>query len=309
LVKKNKKLRNKFYITIRKAITSVLGDRIMKLFSSITFLILLVSCLPSHQASSVTINTIKSNPTKGYSLVWDDEFNQPDGSSPDKNKWNYSTGGNGWGNSELECYTNRTNNSFINKGMLVIQAEQEEYMGCKYTSARLNTLTKGNWKYARFEIRAKLPTTEGIWPALWLLPSNITRYGSWPASGEIDIMELIGKEPGRVTGTLHFGNPHTSITNNFDLPVGVKFSDDFHIFTLDWEPTKINWYVDGKLYQTANQWFTSVENSPFPAPFDVEFYLIMNVAVGGNWPGNPDATSTFPQSMDVDYVRVYQIIE
>jgi beta-glucanase (GH16 family) len=265
--------------------------------------------MASHPATTFAIHTIRTNPAKGYSLVWNDEFARPDASSPDPKKWNYSTGGSGWGNSELECYTDRNENSFVENGMLVIRAVQEEYMGCQYTSARVNTLSKGEWKYGRFEIRAKLPTAQGIWPAFWLLPSNITRYGDWPASGEIDMMELVGKEPGRVNGTLHFGKPHTTITNHFDLPVGTDFSDDFHLFALDWGPTEINWYVDGKLYLPADQWFTSVGNSPFPAPFDVEFYLIINVAVGGSWPGNPDATSTFPQSMYVDYVRVYQIIE
>lgn len=291
-----------------REIKIVLQDGMMKLFPVFLFFMALAACLPSHQATSGNMSTRNTTLTNGYSLVWDDEFNQPDGSSPDTKKWNYSTGGNGWGNSELECYTDRNNNSFINKGMLVITAIQEEYMGCKYTSARLNTLVKGYWKYGRFEIRAKLPATQGIWPAFWLLPADITRYGSWPASGEIDIMELVGKEPGRVTGTLHFGNPHNSITNHFDLPVGTDYSDDFHVFSLDWEPAEIHWYVDGKLFQTANQWFTSVENSPFPAPFNVEFYVIINVAIGGNWPGNPDATSTFPQSMYVDYVRVYLAI-
>ena len=265
--------------------------------------------MTSHPATTFAKNTIRTNPAKGYSLVWNDEFARPDASSPDPKKWNYSTGGSGWGNSELECYTDRNENSFVENGMLVIRAVQEEYMGCQYTSARLNTLSKGEWKYGRFEIRAKLPTAQGIWPAFWLLPSRITRYGNWPASGEIDLMELVGKEPGRVNGTLHFGNPHTTITNHFDLLVGADFSDDFHVFALDWEPTEIHWYVDGKLYLTADQWFTSVEDSPFPAPFDVEFYLIINVAVGGSWPGNPDATSTFPQSMYVDYVRVYKIME
>jgi beta-glucanase (GH16 family) len=289
--------------------TFALTDGITKYFPAILFFMTLAACLSSPRASGSSMNPINSTPTKGYSLVWYDEFNQPDGESPDPKKWNYSTGGNGWGNGELECYTDRTNNSFIDRGMLVITAVQEDYMGCKYTSARLNTLVKGSWKYSRFEIRAKLPTTQGIWPAFWLLPSDITRYGGWPASGEIDIMELVGKEPGRVTGTLHFGNPHTMITNHLDLPVGAKYSDEFHVFSLDWEPTEIHWYVDGKLFQTANQWFTSVENSTFPAPFDVMFYLIINVAVGGNWPGNPDATSTFPQSMYVDYVRVYKILD
>jgi beta-glucanase (GH16 family) len=275
-----------------------------RLYWPLIILILLEGCAP-RQTPDARPGTPPALPS--YSLVWQDEFSQPDGSAPDPEKWNYSTGGGGWGNGELENYTDRRGNSYIQDGMLVIQAEQEEYMGRKYTSARLNTMLKGDWKYGLFEIRAKLPTTQGIWPAFWLLPSDITRYGSWPASGEIDIMELVGKTPGRVSGTLHFGNPHRWITGQYDLPDGADFSEDFHVFALEWTPAGISWYVDEKPYQTVDQWFTSVENSPFPAPFDVPFYLIMNVAVGGSFPGAPDSTSVFPQKMYVDYVRVFQM--
>jgi beta-glucanase (GH16 family) len=268
-------------------------------------LIILAGCAP-RQTPNLPPNPPTISPEKSFSLVWQDEFNGPDGSAPDPAKWNYSTGGSGWGNGELQCYTNRIENSYLAGGMLVIEAEKEDYMGCKYTSARLNTLAKGKWKYGRFEIRAKLPTTQGIWPAFWLLPTDITRYGNWPSSGEIDIMELVGKEPGRVNGTLHFGNPHQSITDHYDLPDGGDFSGDFHVFTLEWAPEKMTWFVDGKLFLTADRWSTSMEGFSFPAPFDVDFYLIMNVAVGGNFPGNPDASSIFPQRMFVDYVRIYQ---
>ena len=271
----------------------------------LVFLIILSGCAPHPSPNSPAV-TPEVSPGKVFSLVWQDEFDGPDGSSPDPGKWNYSTGGNGWGNGELQCYTDRIENSYIAEGMLVINAEKEEYMGCRYTSARINTLVKGEWKFGRFEIRAKLPTTQGVWPAFWLLPADITRYGGWPSSGEIDIMELIGKEPGRVNGTLHFGNPHQWITGHYDLPAGAVFSEDFHVFSLEWTPEEIVWFVDGEPFQTADQWSTSVEDNPFPAPFDVDFYLIVNVAVGGNFPGNPDATSIFPQRMLVDYVRVYQ---
>jgi beta-glucanase (GH16 family) len=265
-----------------------------------------LGCMKSSQSSSIQYTNIDQTPSNIYTLVWADEFDQPDGSPPDPTKWNYSTGGGGWGNSELEYYTDSIENSYIKNEMLVIEAQKDRYMGCDYTSARLNSLVKGSWKYGRIEIRAKLPNTQGIWPAIWMLPTNITHYGSWPVSGEIDIMELVGKEPGSVYGTLHFGNPHTQISTHYDLPTDYTFADGFHIFILDWQPTQISWYVDGNLYQTANQWFTSMEDSPFPAPFDVEFYLIMNVAVGGNWPGRPNSTSVFPQRMYIDYIRIYQ---
>jgi beta-glucanase (GH16 family) len=249
--------------------------------------------------------TPSASPATGYQLVWSDEFDVPDGSAPDPGKWNHSTGGSGWGNGELEYYTDSVNNAYVSAGMLVIQTRQESMMGRDYTSARLNTMVYGQWTYGRFEIRARLPDTQGIWPAFWLLPA-LARYGSWPAGGEIDIMELIGSEPGRVYGTLHYGNPHQSIGGHYDLSAGQVFADDFHVFALEWEPSQIRWYVDGALYQTADEWFTSKPNAPFPAPFDQPFYLILNVAVGGNWPGSPDSTSVFPQSMHVDYVRVYQ---
>jgi beta-glucanase (GH16 family) len=186
----------------------------------------------------------------------------------------------------------------------VIEARQERVMGSNYTSARLNTIVWGQWKYGRFEIRARLPNTQGIWPAFWLLPANL-HYGHWPAGGEIDIMEMIGSEPGRVYGTLHFGNPHEMNSGTYDLPIGQDFSDDFHVFALAWEPGLVRWYVDDVLYHTADEWFTSGDGE-FPAPFDQEFYLIINVAVGGYWPGSPDSTSVFPQYLYVDYVRVYQ---
>jgi beta-glucanase (GH16 family) len=238
-------------------------------------------------------------------LVWVDEFDQPNGSPPDPARWNHQQGGSGWGNGELQHYTNITENSFIKDGMLIIKANKEYMLGREYSSARLTTQFKGDWTYGRFEIRAKLPNTQGIWPAFWLLPSRGV-YGSGTAGGEIDIMEMIGSEPNRVYGTLHYGNPPERASNSYDLPNGADYSDDFHIFALEWEPDEIRWYVDGKLFHAATEWFTSARNASYPAPFDQNFYLIVNVAVGGTWPGKPDETSVFPQIMYVDYVRVYQ---
>ena len=240
-----------------------------------------------------------------WNLVWADEFDQPNGSAPDPTKWNHQQGGSGWGNGELQHYSDTTKNSYIQDGMLVIQANEEYMLGRDYTSARLTTQFKGDWTYGRFEIRAKLPNTQGIWPAFWLLPSRGV-YGSGTAGGEIDIMEMIGSEPNRAYGTLHFGNPPERASNSYDLPNGADYSEDFHIFVLEWEPNEIRWYVDEELFHSAKDWFTSSKNAPYPAPFDQNFYLIMNVAVGGTWPGSPDESSVFPQMMYVDYVRVYQ---
>lgn len=187
----------------------------------------------------------------------------------------------------------------------MISALRENYRGSRYTSARLVTKNKGDWLYGRFEIRAKLPYGQGIWPAIWMLPTD-WEYGGWPISGEIDIMELVGHEPGTVYGTIHYGNPHTYTGAHYSLPAGQTFADDYHVFALEWEPGEIRWYVDGYPYQTQTEWFTSSTKGVYPAPFDKRFHLILNVAVGGVWPGYPDETTVFPQVMSVDYVRVYQ---
>jgi len=281
--------------------------KIQSLILMVILLLVLMGCTEAATPEPTVIPTKTLTPTPIWKLVWADEFDLPDGSLPDLNTWNFSTGGGGWGNNELQFYTDHLENVFINDGMLVIQAQEERYMGRKYTSARINTMVRAEFTYGRFEVRAKLPNTQGIWPAIWMMPT-ISRYGGWPASGEIDIMELVGSEPGLVHGTLHYGNPHESLTSTYALPGGETFDQDFHIFLLEWEPDKISWYVDGQLYHqvTADEWFTSYKNAPATAPFDRPFHLIMNVAVGGDWPGNPDDTSVFPQKMLVDYFRVYQ---
>jgi beta-glucanase (GH16 family) len=247
----------------------------------------------------------------GWTLVWSDEFNGPDGSAPDPSKWTYDTGGKGWGNSELECYTNRLQNAQIKGGNLVIAAEQESVpFACSsgsmnnYTSARLKTHGLFGQAYGRFEARIKIPAGQGMWPAFWMLGNNITTAG-WPTCGEIDIMENIGREPGTVHGSLH-GPSTTSSTSDatsiFTLPAGQAFADDFHLFAIEWEPGVVRFYVDTNLYATFTQ-------SEWPTGgtwvFDHPFFIILNVAAGGTWPGSPDSTTVFPQQMLVDYVRVY----
>lgn len=282
--------------------------------TSISFSVLLIAC--STQAAVPTVvathtippPSITSTPVQNnaWEQVWADEFDQPDGSAPDPEKWNHQEGGNGWGNGELQHYTKDIENAFIQDGMLIIQANKEYMMGRDYTSARLTTQFRGDWTYGRYEIRTKLPVTQGIWPAIWLLPSR-AKYGSGPAGGEIDIMELVGSEPNRTYATLHFGNPAERSSDSYDLPGGTTFADDFHIFAVEWEPNEIRWYVDDVLFHSVTQWFTSGrKDAVFPAPFDQDFYLLLNVAVGGHWAGSPDDTSIFPQMMYVDYVRVYQ---
>lgn len=245
-----------------------------------------------------------ATPTGDWKLVWSDEFDGPDGSAIDPTKWSFNVGGGGWGNGELQYYTDRTDNAYIKDGALVIKAQKEEYKRRLYTSARLVTRGKGDWLYGRFEVRARLPYGQGIWPAIWMLPTDV-EYGGWPASGEIDIIELVGHEPARVHGTLHYGRPHKYTGDHYDLADGT-FADDYHVFVLEWEPGEIRWYVDGYHYQTQTEWFTSSSKGSQFAPFDKRFHLLMNVAVGGAWPQYPDETTVFPQYMYVDYVRIYQ---
>jgi beta-glucanase (GH16 family) len=229
----------------------------------------------------------------GYTLVWSDEFNA---NNIDLTKWSYEVNGDGGGNNELQYYTALPTNSFIENGSLVIQARKENYNGKEYTSARMRTLIKGDWTYGRFEIRAKLPYGQGLWPAIWMLPSD-WEYGGWPISGEIDIMEELGQEPYKVYGTIHYGTStdHQQSGGAYQLSSST-FAADYHIFSLEWDSTGMKWYVDGYEYFSANH----------GKPFDKRFHILLNVAVGGNWPGSPNNVTSFPQKMYVDYVRVYK---
>jgi beta-glucanase (GH16 family) len=258
--------------------------------------------------SNLCATASASNPAL-WSLAWSDEFNGPNGSPVDSTKWSFDIGGGGWGNNELETYTNRTTNAVLQDGALVIRALKETFTGPdnitrNYTSARLLTRNKFTQTFGRFEARIKVPFGQGIWPAFWMLGDDIGTAG-WPNCGEIDIMENIGREPSTVHGTLH--GPGYSAANgvsaSYALPPSQKFSDDYHTFAVEWEPNVIRFYVDGLLYKTR----TPADLPPGKAwVFNHPFFLILNVAVGGNWPGNPDATTVFPQLMKVDYVRVYQ---
>ena len=244
----------------------------------------------------------------GWQLVWSEEFNAADGSAPDPSKWTLETGGGGWGNQELEYYTSRLQNAQIQNGSLVITALQETYTGPdgvtrNYTSARLKTQNHFSQAYGRFEARIQVPFGQGLWPAFWMLGDNIDQVG-WPDCGEIDIMENIGKEPAIAHGTIH-GPGYSGaagITAAFTLPSG-RFADGFHNFAVEWEPNVIRFYVDGQLYATRTP-------ADLPAGskwvYDHPFFILLNVAVGGSFPGSPDSTTTFPQTMRVDYVRVYR---
>ena len=244
-----------------------------------------------------------------WKLVWSDEFNGPNGSAVDRTKWVYDVGGEGWGNQELEFYTDRTENSLIQDGSLVIKALAEKYTGKNgvtrnYTSARLKTIGKFSRTYGRFEARIKVPHGQGVWPAFWMLGDDIEKVG-WPACGEIDIMENIGKEPSIIHGSIH-GPGYvggTGIEAPFKLAGTKRFADDFHIFAVEWDPESISFFVDQDLYVRR----TRADLKPgWPWVFDKPYFIILNLAIGGDWPGNPDASTTFPQTMLVDYVRVYE---
>lgn len=251
-----------------------------------------------------TDNTGYTTPNSypGYTLAWNDEFN---GTNLDPNVWNQEIGNGtgGWGNNELEYYTNSTKNTFLSNGNLIIEARKEAIGGFNYSSGRMTTQNKKSFKFGRIDIRAKLPVSKGMWPALWMLGDNITSLG-WPACGEIDIMELIGTFLGRVHATMHWKPVSGTNTSNgglFNLPSG-DFSQAFHVYSIVWTTDTIKCYVDDQLFFTN----TLANVAPANYPFNANHFFIFNVAVGGNWPGPPDGSTVFPQRMFVDYVRVFQ---
>ncbi len=237
-----------------------------------------------------------------WRLVWQDEFEGPAGQPPDPSRWRYDIGED-WGNAQLEYDTSRPENvSLDGAGHLAITAREESYQGRDYTSARINTSALFEQARGRFEARIRLPVGRGIWPAFWLLGADFDTVG-WPACGEIDVMEYRGQEPSVVHGSLHgpgyFGGG--AVSRRFDLP-GEGFDVGFHVFAIEWEAERISWMVDGTRYQT-------VTPSDLPTGgrwvFDHPFFIILNVAVGGNFVGPPDGSTVFPQTMLVDWVRVY----
>jgi beta-glucanase (GH16 family) len=239
-------------------------------------------------------------------LVWSDEFS---GTTLDLTKWSYQIGDGcdinlcQWGNNELQWYAQ--DNVSVSNGSLKIIAKQQTIQNKAYTSGRIRTLNKGDIKYGRIEARMKMPIGRGIWPAFWMLPTDNV-YGTWPQSGEIDIMEYLGQDPAIVLGTLHFGNlwPNNKyISKTFTLTEG-GFNDGFHTFALEWSDNDIKWFVDGYLYSRK----TSSDLSGSRWPFDQKFHFLLNMAVGGNLPGSPNSATIFPQTFEVDYVRVYDLV-
>jgi beta-glucanase (GH16 family) len=246
-----------------------------------------------------------------WSLVWSDEF---DGNALDASNWDYQIGNgsayglpSGWGNNELQYYTNFEDNVSVSDGTLKIVARQQSLGGLPYTSGRIRTKDLREFTYGRFEGRMKIPSTSGVWPAFWMLPTD-SPYGGWASSGEIDIMESVNQAD-KIYGTIHHGAPWPSNQHNGGtFEDGTDFSQDFHVYAVEWEPNIIRWYLDGVLYHsvTKDDWYSSVAPGNDLAPFDVPFHLLLNVAVGGNFPGNPNGSAVYPQTLEVDYVRVYE---
>ena len=261
---------------------------------------------PGYSAGSVYVDDLNFSPNGGnpygnMNIVWSDEFNS---NSINPKIWTYDTGNGGWGNNELEDYTSRTNNAFEAGGYLHLIAKSESYGGSSYTSARLKSQGLFSWQYGRIEWRAQMPAGVAFWPALWLLGTNISSIG-WPQCGEIDVMENNGSNPGTVQGSLHSGSDETGYFNF----IGDDSATNFHTYSLDWTTNAILFSVDGHVYENQSNWTSSAGSYPFP--FNQPFFIIMNLAIGGNYLGNPttsaiNAGSNFPAELRVDYVRIYQ---
>jgi beta-glucanase (GH16 family) len=263
--------------------------------SQLLFIVLAIVILTSF--GSCTRKAASAVPA-GKILVWSDEFDR-DG-APDSDKWNYSTGGNGWGNAELQNYTNKRENSEVRNGILYINAKNDNG---RWSSARLRTQYKAGWKYGYLEVCAKLPKGRGTWPAIWMLPVS-DKYGGWPRSGEIDIMEHVGFEQDRIHATVHTRAFNHRLNTQKSVSAIVRgVSSRFHVYAIEWTPQWIQWYVDAEPFFRFENLGGGVEEWPF----DIPFYLILNVAIGGTWGGEEGIDPSLQDAvMQVDYVRVYQ---
>lgn len=264
------------------------------LLTTLTALLIFSACAPQAAQETPTPEWER----EGWTLVWQDEF---DGPEIDRTKWTFDIGGHGWGNNELQTYTERPENARIEAGILVIEARKEQFVRRDYTSARLKTQGLHAWTYGRIEARMKLPYGTGIWPAFWMLGADIAQ-NPWPASGEIDIMEYIGRDANKVYGTVH-GPGYSGaggVGHYITMPAGT-LNEDFHVYAVEWEPEEIRWYVDDTQYFKVTP-----QSLPGRWVYDHPFFILINLAVGGNWPGPPDDSTVFPQFLLVDYVRVYQ---
>jgi len=282
-------------------------NRLQKLGILPLLMVLFISCSVTPTPTSLPPTpTITPEPTPewerpGWTLIWQDEF---EGSELDPEKWVAEIGGHGWGNNEYQFYTDRPENVRLENGNLVIEARKEFFIRRQYTSGRIKTQGLLSFTYGRVEARMKLPYGQGIWPAFWMLGDNIDEV-PWPLSGEIDIMEHVGKEPRRIYGTVHGpGYSGSGGIGHFTTLPEKSLQQEFHTFAIEWDPGEIRWFVDDEEFfkltsdQVNNEWV-----------YDHPFFILINLAVGGYWPGYPDESTVFPQFLTVDYVRVYQRTE
>ena len=281
-----------------------------KIISSILALSMLVPLAACGKKAEETGTAKTETPAiEGYNLLWSDEF---DGSGEmDLTKWNYEPHEPGWTNNELQEYTTSTDNVFVRDGNLVLKALKTEKDGVThYTSGKVTGQNKTDFQYGKVVVSAKVPEGQGLWPAIWMMPKDESYYGQWPKCGEIDIMESLGHDTTVSYSTIHYGEPHGEQQGTITKEGDESFSAKFHEYSVEWEPGEMRFYTDGELVLTCNDWFTAVEgedDKPYPAPFDQPFFVQMNLAVGGNWPGNPDETTNFDNAeFLIDYVRVYQ---
>ena len=281
-----------------------------KIISSILALSMLVPLASCGKKAGETGAAKTETPAiEGYNLLWSDEF---DGSGEmDLTKWNYEPHEPGWTNNELQEYTTSTDNVFVKDGNLVLKALKTEKDGIThYTSGKVTGQNKTDFKYGKVVVSAKVPEGQGLWPAIWMMPKDESYYGQWPKCGEIDIMESLGHDTTVSYSTIHYGEPHGEQQGTITKEGDERFSAKFHEYSVEWEPGEMRFYTDGELVLTCNDWFTAVEgedDKPYPAPFDQPFFVQMNLAVGGDWPGNPDETTNFDNAeFLIDYVRVYQ---
>ena len=270
-------------------------------------LILFITC--QEPKSSEKQPVVNEWDKEGWALVWNDEF---DGPALNLEKWSYEIGGHGWGNNELQYYSDDDSTAFIQDGKLVLRADiVPQGTGSAdnlryFSSARLRTSGKGDWRYGRIEVKAKLALGQGIWPAIWMLPTD-WMYGGWPESGEIDIMEHVGYDPGRVHGSIHTGSYNHKInTQRGGSRLLDKISSKFYVYAIEWYEDRIDFLIDDAKYFS----FQNDGKNDFNTwPFNQRFHLLINIAVGGDWPGSPDETTQFPTEMEVEYVRVYEKIQ
>ncbi len=275
--------------------------------AALTLALISTACAFSDGGTSTAADEKKTLSYDGYELKWQEDFN---GTELDRNSWNVELHERGWVNNELQEYVDSEENIVVRDGKLILKPVTKNKKKKLYTSGRVNTQNKHDFKYGIIECSAKVPKGKGFLPAFWMMPTDEQLYGQWPLCGEIDIMEVLGNDTSRSYGTVHYGSPHAESQGSIQLGEDA-FSDGFHLFSCEWEPGRITWYVDGEQIHTENDWFTKPvgqKEKPYPAPFNQPFYIILNLAVGGDWPGDPAKNADYIDSaaFEIDYVKVYQ---